>query len=63
MERATGDPLVSKQSDFLVGGGEPNGKIQLFNDPQVNNIVIPIYKNREKRIFEFGVRLNPPHLT
>ena len=28
---------------------------------QVNSIVIPIYKNREKRIFEFGVRLDPPH--
>ena len=41
--------------------GEPNGKIQLFNDPQVNSIVIPIYKNREKRIFGFGNRLNPPH--
>ena len=29
--------------------------------PQVNFNVIPIYKNREKRIFEFGDRLNPPH--
>ena len=28
--------------------GEPNGKIQLFNDPQVNPIVIPIYKNGGK---------------
>ena len=28
--------------------GEPNGKIQLFNDPQVNSIVIPIYKNGGK---------------
>ena len=33
----------------------------LFNDPQVNSIVIPINKNRGKRIFEFGDRLNPPH--
>ena len=31
--------------------------------PQVNSIVISIYKTRENRIFEFGVRLNPPHLT
>ena len=28
---------------------------------QVNSIVTPIYKNREKRFFEFGVRLDPPH--
>ena len=45
----------------ILGGGEPNGKFQLFNDPQVNSIVIPIYKNGGKRIFEFGDRLNPPH--
>ena len=32
-----------------------------FNDPLVNSIVIPIYKNRGKRFFEFGDRLNPPH--
>ena len=47
----------------MIRGGEPNGKIQLFNDPQVNSIVIPIYKNGGKRIFEFGDRLNPPHCT
>ena len=42
--------------------GGPNGKIQLFNDPQVNSTVIPIYKNRGNIIFEFGDRrLNPPH--
>jgi len=29
--------------------------------PQVNFNVIPIYKSREKRIFEFGDRLHPPH--
>ena len=45
----------------ILIGGEPNGKNQLFNDPQVKSIVIPIYKNKEKRIFEFGDRLNPPH--
>ena len=45
----------------LLIGGEPNGKTQLFNDPQVNSIAIPIYKNREKRIFEFGDRFDPPH--
>ena len=28
--------------------------------PQVNFNVTPIYKNWGKRIFEFGVRLNPP---
>ena len=27
----------------------------------MNSIVIPIYKNGGKRIFEFGDRLNPPH--
>ena len=27
----------------------------------MNSIVIPIYKNREKIISEFGDRLNPPH--
>ena len=34
---------------------------KLFYDPQVNSTVIPIYKNREKRIFEFSDRFNPPH--
>ena len=28
---------------------------------QVNSTVTPKYKNREKRFFEFGVRLDPPH--
>ena len=27
----------------------------------MNSIDIPIYKNRGKRVFEFGDRLNPPH--
>ena len=45
-----------------VGGGEQNEKNQLFGQPQVNSIVIPIYKNGEKRIFDHWVHLNPPHL-
>ena len=44
-------------------GWDLQDKSQLFYCSQVNSIVIPIYKNREKRIFEFGVRLNLPHLT
>ena len=60
--RASSGHLDVRLFDSLLQvGGEPSGKIQLFNDPQVNSIVIPIYKNREKRIFEFGDRLNPPH--
>ena len=47
----------------IVLGGEPNEKNQLFGQPQVNSIVIPIYKNGEKRIFDHWVHLNPPHLT
>ena len=42
-------------------GGDLQDKSQLFDGSQVNSIVTPIYKNREKRIFEFGVRLDPPH--
>ena len=42
-------------------GGDLQDKIQLFDGSQVNSIVTPIYKDREKRIFEFGVRLDPPH--
>ena len=42
-------------------GGDLQDKSELFDGSQVNSIVTPIYKNREKRIFEFGVRLDPPH--
>ena len=42
-------------------GGDLQDKSQLFDGSQVNSIVTPIYKDREKRIFEFGVRLDPPH--
>ena len=45
-----------------IRGGEPNEKNQLFGQPEVNSIVIPIYKNGEKRIFDHWVHLNPPHL-
>ena len=31
-----------------------------LSNVQVNSIVIQIYKNRGKRIFEFGDRLDPP---
>ena len=48
---------------LLSRGGEQNEKNQLFGQPQVNSIVIPIYKNGEKRIFDHWVHLNPPHLT
>ena len=42
-------------------GGDHRDKNWLFESIQVNSIVIPIYKNREKRIFEFGDRFDPPH--
>ena len=46
-----------------IGGGDHRDKNILFESIQVNSIVIPIYKTRGKRIFDFGVHLNPPHLT
>ena len=42
---------------FQIRGGTKSWILK----PQVNFNVTPIYKNWGKRIFEFGVRLNPPH--
>ena len=50
--------VALKEFSFtLVGGGT---KSWIWKT-QANSIVIPIYKNREKRIFEFGDRFDPPH--
>ena len=46
---------------ICIRKGDHRDKNWLFESIQVNSIVIPIYKNREKRIFEFGDCLDPPH--
>ena len=49
-----------KQGRLLYSSSLPH--IGLMNvETLVNFNVFPIYKNREKRMFEFGDRLNPPH--
>ena len=60
------DPTQSKSmcgsyKQCFNQGGDLQDKSQLFDGSQVNSIVTPIYQNREKRIFEFEVRLDPPH--
>ena len=55
-------PLLSQFALTMIKlGGDLQDKSQLFDGSQVNSIVTPIYKNREKIIFEFEVRLDPPH--
>ena len=59
-------PLQTRNFSILkqpynLGGGDLQDKSELFDGSQVNSIVTPIYKNREKRIFEFGDRFDPPH--
>ena len=55
------EPISHPSPMNYGGGGHLQDKSQLFDGSQVNSIVTPIYKNREKRIFEFEVRLDPPH--
>ena len=58
------DPKVCFVADAVADksrGGDLQDKSQLFDGSQVNSFATLIYKDREKRIFEFGVRLNPPH--
>ena len=55
----------STNSRIRSQGQEVRGDLQdkspLFDGSQENYIVTPKYKNGGKRIFEFGVRPNPPH--
>ena len=54
-------PREQPARQYIIRGGDLQDKSQLFDGSQVNSNVTPIYKDREKRIFEFGVRLDPPH--
>ena len=49
----------TRTQPLLVGNIRGGTKSWILK-PQVNFNVTPIYKNWGKRIFEFGVRLNPP---
>ena len=47
----------------IIRGGDHRDKNRLFKSIQVDSIVVPLYKNREKRFCYVGVHLNPPYLT
>ena len=56
-------PNIYRTQVSLVRSMGRGGTKSWFSNVQVNSIVVPIYKTREKRNFEFDVHLKSPHLT